>query len=169
MISLPLAAFKLVSSPQNSFIARGFGAGATLLALVLVLFIVARIIGGRGPGNLTKRQQRKVAARPPSRIWPGSTPRATGLEPEDDSVEARRRRLLSLPVVPTMQPRAAPAEGQASWLTALIAVMSRRCRAVHLRFAGPAEAQAARSVRRARAGGDRSPIRQPRLDPGGHR
>ena len=59
MTSLPLATFKLVGSPDNKFIARGFGAGATLLALVLLLFIVARIIGGRGPGNLTKRQQAK--------------------------------------------------------------------------------------------------------------
>ncbi len=59
MISLPLATFQLVRSPQESFIVRGFGAGAVLLALVLVLFIVARIIGGRGPGNLTKRQQAK--------------------------------------------------------------------------------------------------------------
>lgn len=59
MVSLPLAAFQLVRSPQASFISRGFGAGAALLALVLVLFIVARIIGGRGPGNLTKRQQQR--------------------------------------------------------------------------------------------------------------
>ena len=57
MTSLPLATFKLVGSPENKFIARGFGAGATLLAVVLILFVVARVIGGRGPGNLTKRQQ----------------------------------------------------------------------------------------------------------------
>lgn len=57
MTSLPLATFQLVKSSQESYVVRGFGAGATLLALVLLLFIVARIIGGRGPGNLTKRQQ----------------------------------------------------------------------------------------------------------------
>jgi phosphate transport system permease protein len=63
MVSLPLATFKLVASPEPNQIARGFGAGATLLALVLILFIVARVIGGRGPGTLTKRQrQRRVTA-----------------------------------------------------------------------------------------------------------
>jgi phosphate transport system permease protein len=45
--SLPLATFQFVRSPQPSMIARGFGTGAVLLALVLVLFAVARILGGR--------------------------------------------------------------------------------------------------------------------------
>lgn len=58
-VSLPLAAFQLVKSPEPAMIARGFGAAATLLALVLVLFAVARILGGRGPGSLTARQQRR--------------------------------------------------------------------------------------------------------------
>jgi phosphate transport system permease protein len=40
-------------------IARGFGTAATLLILVLVLFAIARAIGGRGPGQLTARQRRK--------------------------------------------------------------------------------------------------------------
>ena len=48
MVSLPLATFQFVRSPQPTMIARGFGAGATLLLLVLVLFAVARVIGGRG-------------------------------------------------------------------------------------------------------------------------
>lgn len=101
MTSLPLAAFKLVSSPQNSFIARGFGAGATLLGLVLILFIVARMIGGRGPGNLTKRQQRRVAAT--SRQDLGRFERrAAGLLPDENSAEGASRRLLSLPVVSTL-------------------------------------------------------------------
>lgn len=57
--SLPLAAFTLVQSPESTQIARGFGAGATLLLLVLLLFIVARILGGRGPGELSTRQRRR--------------------------------------------------------------------------------------------------------------
>jgi phosphate transport system permease protein len=60
-VSLPLAAFQLVKSPSPAMIARGFGAAATLLAMVLVLFAVARIIGGRGPGSTTARQQRRRA------------------------------------------------------------------------------------------------------------
>lgn len=103
MTSLPLAAFKLVSSPQNSFIARGFGAGATLLALVLILFIVARVIGGRGPGNLTKRQQRRVVAASAHDLERFER-RATGLATEETSAEPSRR-LLSVPVVASKLPR----------------------------------------------------------------
>lgn len=58
MVSLPLVAFDQVKSPNNVAIARGFGAAAALLVLVLLLFLLARVIGGRGPGDLTKRQQR---------------------------------------------------------------------------------------------------------------
>ncbi|MFJ6568547.1 phosphate ABC transporter permease PstA [Streptomyces sp. NPDC091292] len=62
-VSLPLATFELVRSPQPSFIARGFGTAALLMGLVLLLFVLARIIGGRGPGELTKRQiHRRVLA-----------------------------------------------------------------------------------------------------------
>ncbi|MYZ34282.1 MULTISPECIES: phosphate ABC transporter permease PstA [unclassified Streptomyces] len=62
-VSLPLATFELVRSPQPSFIARGFGSAALLMGLVLLLFVVARIIGGRGPGELTRRQtHRRVLA-----------------------------------------------------------------------------------------------------------
>lgn len=59
MISLPLAVFEFVKSPEKAFIARGFGTAAFLMLLVLLLFVVARLIGGRGPGNLSKRQQRR--------------------------------------------------------------------------------------------------------------
>jgi phosphate transport system permease protein len=60
--SLPLMAYTSVQEPENVEIARGFGAAALLLALVLVLFTLARRIGGRGPGQLTGRQQRRRAA-----------------------------------------------------------------------------------------------------------
>jgi phosphate transport system permease protein len=62
MMSLPLLAYTLVQSPEPNQIARGFGAAATLLALVLVLFTIARMLGGRGPGRLTSGQQRRRAA-----------------------------------------------------------------------------------------------------------
>ncbi|MEU8619754.1 phosphate ABC transporter permease PstA [Streptomyces sp. NPDC048623] len=60
--SLPLATFTLVASPEKAMIARGFGCAALLMALVLLLFLLARLIGGRGPGQLSNRQQRRRAA-----------------------------------------------------------------------------------------------------------
>ncbi len=60
MVSLPLAVFQLVRSPQQTYVARGFATAAVLMLMVLALFIIARLIGGRGPGNLNKRQQRKM-------------------------------------------------------------------------------------------------------------
>lgn len=61
MISLPLAVFTFVKSPEPTMIARGFGAAAVLMALVLVLFAIARVIGGRGPGHQSRRQARRTA------------------------------------------------------------------------------------------------------------
>ncbi len=61
MMSLPLLAFTEVQSPEPNEIARGFGAAAILLLLVLVLFAIARSIGGRGPGEMSARQQRRRA------------------------------------------------------------------------------------------------------------
>jgi phosphate transport system permease protein len=62
-VSLPLAVFQLVKSPQPAVIARGFGAAAVLMLLVLLLFVLARILGGRPPGTLTRRQEhRRVVA-----------------------------------------------------------------------------------------------------------
>lgn len=58
-VSLPLLAFELVKSPQPAMVARGFGAAATLLILVVVLFATARVIGGNGPGQLSRRAQRR--------------------------------------------------------------------------------------------------------------
>lgn len=60
MISLPLQVFDFVRSPETTMIARGFGTATVLLMLVLVLFAIARLIGGRGAGQLTPRQQRRV-------------------------------------------------------------------------------------------------------------
>ncbi|MFM9134339.1 MAG: PstA family ABC transporter permease, partial [bacterium] len=62
MVSLPLATFEFVKSPEQTMIVRGFGTAAVLMLLVLVLFVIARIIGGRGAGNLSKLQQRRRKA-----------------------------------------------------------------------------------------------------------
>ncbi|HWI30763.1 MAG TPA: phosphate ABC transporter permease PstA [Microbacterium sp.] len=63
MVSLPLQVFTFVASPEPTYIARGFGTAAVLLLLVLVLFSIARIVGGRGPGELSPRQRRAALAR----------------------------------------------------------------------------------------------------------
>jgi phosphate transport system permease protein len=46
-------------TPQ--YIARGFGAGVALVLVVLLLFTLARKLGGTAPGELTKRQRRQLA------------------------------------------------------------------------------------------------------------
>jgi phosphate transport system permease protein len=56
--SLPLYIFTYVKEPQATMIARAFGAGLVLMFLVLVLFTVARVLGGRGPGGRAARRGR---------------------------------------------------------------------------------------------------------------
>jgi phosphate transport system permease protein len=62
MVSLPLAAFEFVRSPQPALIARGFATAAFLMFLVLVLFSLARMVGGRPAGRLSNRQAKRAAA-----------------------------------------------------------------------------------------------------------
>lgn len=61
MVSLPLQVFDFVRSPQHNYQVRGFGTAAVLMALVLLLFILARAVGGRGPGEVSERQRRRLA------------------------------------------------------------------------------------------------------------
>ena len=61
MVSLPLVTFVFSRSPEPSMISRAFGAGAALLALVLVLFGLARVFGGRPAGELSARAHRNRA------------------------------------------------------------------------------------------------------------
>ncbi|MFL6146356.1 MAG: phosphate ABC transporter, permease protein PstA, partial [Pseudonocardiaceae bacterium] len=61
MVSLPLLTFVLSHSPEPTMVIRAFGAGATLLALVFVLFALARVFGGRAAGELSPRAQRSRA------------------------------------------------------------------------------------------------------------
>jgi len=60
MVSLPLAAFEFIQSPQPAMKARGFAAAAFLMVLVLALFVLARVLGGRGPGHVSARQARRI-------------------------------------------------------------------------------------------------------------
>jgi phosphate transport system permease protein len=59
--SLPLYIFSYVKLPQATEIARAFGAGLVLMFIVLVLFTIARVIGGKEPGQLSRRQRRRIA------------------------------------------------------------------------------------------------------------
>ena len=48
-------------STSNQMVERGFGAGLALLLMVLILFTAARVLGGKAPGELTRRQRRSIA------------------------------------------------------------------------------------------------------------
>lgn len=61
MVSMPLAALKLVASGVPSYVSRGFACATLLLLLILGLFVLARILGGLSPGHSTGRQQRRIA------------------------------------------------------------------------------------------------------------
>jgi phosphate transport system permease protein len=61
-VSLPLFTFDYAGPlGVGQYIARAFGAGVALLMIVLLLFWIARAIGGSAPGELTKRQRRRLA------------------------------------------------------------------------------------------------------------
>ncbi len=62
MMSLPLATYEFVRAPQEELRIRGFATAAVLMMLVLVLFVLARVVGGRGAGQLTRRQARRRVA-----------------------------------------------------------------------------------------------------------
>jgi phosphate transport system permease protein len=60
--SLPLFIYNAVHVLGTpAYVARGFGAGFVLVVVVLVLFTIARRVGGSAPGELTKRQRRRLA------------------------------------------------------------------------------------------------------------
>lgn len=60
-VSLSLAAFEFIKSPQPAMVARGFATAAFLMLVVLFLFVLARIVGGHGPGHVSRRQAARIA------------------------------------------------------------------------------------------------------------
>ncbi|WP_236788884.1 phosphate ABC transporter permease PstA [Amycolatopsis sp. GM8] len=58
-VSLPLETFSLVTSPEEAMKSRGFGAAAVLMLLVLILFVLARVLGGRPAGDLSRGQRER--------------------------------------------------------------------------------------------------------------
>ncbi|MGA5817160.1 phosphate ABC transporter permease PstA [Kitasatospora sp. NPDC094028] len=59
-VSLPLYIWNYVKQPHPGMVARAFAAGLTLMAVVLILFVTARVLGGHQPGELTRRQKRRI-------------------------------------------------------------------------------------------------------------
>ena len=77
--SLPLMVLSLIRQPNDNQVARAFGAALVLMALVLLLFAGARIIGARRPGQRRRRlfrRRRRVA------------PKAKGAPEATDAPEA---------------------------------------------------------------------------------
>lgn len=74
-VSLPLYIFNYVRQPSDVAISRAYGAALVLLVLVLVLFVLARTIGGRPPGELSRRQRRRLAE---DAARPGPAPAPAG-------------------------------------------------------------------------------------------
>jgi phosphate transport system permease protein len=60
-VSLPLYIWNYARYPSDDMVARAFAAALTLMVMVLVLFVTARVLGGRRPGDLTRRQRRRIA------------------------------------------------------------------------------------------------------------
>jgi len=58
MVSLPLAVFEFVKSPQPTMVARGFATALVLMVLVLILFVSARVLGSQDVAKKAKRRQR---------------------------------------------------------------------------------------------------------------
>jgi phosphate transport system permease protein len=86
--SLPLYIYEYVREPEANQIDRAFGAALLLLFLILVIFTIARIAGGAAPGELTRRQRRRMA-RDLARPAPGWSYRApVPEEPEEEAAGA---------------------------------------------------------------------------------
>jgi phosphate transport system permease protein len=60
MVSLPLEALKLVQTGVPNYTTRAFACATVLLVVVIVLFLLARRIGGWGPGHLSPRAARRA-------------------------------------------------------------------------------------------------------------
>jgi len=59
--ALPLFIFRLVRFPQTASINRAWTGAFVLLGIVLILFVIARIIGGRGPGHIGRIKRLRLA------------------------------------------------------------------------------------------------------------
>jgi phosphate transport system permease protein len=102
MVSLSLATYYFVKSPQQALIQRGFATAAVLMVLVLVLFAIARLLGGRQAGQVGRRQAKRIRARSARDVV--RFDRLVGVEPEQpfaDLAEPAGRAASLLPEVPS--------------------------------------------------------------------
>jgi len=90
MISLPLQVFTFIKSPEPNFVARGFGTAAVLMFLVLILFMLARLIGGKGAGVLSARQRQRAMHRSQLDLYRIST-REQKTESKKSRVKSKNR------------------------------------------------------------------------------
>ena len=62
-VSLPLFIWEYahIEAVNQVIVTRAFGAGVALVLIVLLLFALARKLGGAAPGELTRRQRRRLA------------------------------------------------------------------------------------------------------------
>jgi len=91
MISLPLATFEFVKSPEEAMIARGFGTALVLLVLVLIMFVIARYFGGKGPGALSKRQMKSRARQSGKDVIRMSAMRSAPVDPVTTDLSKRSK------------------------------------------------------------------------------
>ena len=61
--SLPLFVFRNIRKPNEAAIARGFAGALVLLAVVIVLFVIARIVGRDRSAKVRRRRRRRSPAR----------------------------------------------------------------------------------------------------------
>lgn len=59
--ALPLFVFRLIRLPEPAQIQRAWTGALVLLLLVLVLFVIARVLGGRGPDHISRRRRARLA------------------------------------------------------------------------------------------------------------
>jgi len=82
-----LQVFTFIKSPEPNFVARGFGTAAVLMFLVLILFMLARLIGGKGAGVLSARQRQRAMHRSQLDLYRIST--------RDQNAESKKSRVKS--------------------------------------------------------------------------
>jgi phosphate transport system permease protein len=58
--ALPYFVYRLVRFPQESQISRAWTGALVLLLVILFLFVVARVIGGRGPDHISRLRRRRL-------------------------------------------------------------------------------------------------------------
>lgn len=87
--SLPLYIYNEIQSPEANDHIRAFGGGFALVVLVLILFTIARRLGGGAPGELTRRQRRRLD-RQNAALRRASGHRATGPHLADPGAATER-------------------------------------------------------------------------------